>query len=85
MKSILSKHAEIEMHRRNIEEKNVLAVIRSPQQKFKNEDKWVYQSKYFDKHLKKEMLLRIFVKEDLKSSKVITLYKTSKINKYWRT
>ena len=55
MKPDFSKHAEIEMARRNIEKKDAIAVINKPQQKFEDNDKWIYQSKYFDKQLKKEI------------------------------
>lgn len=85
MKTVFSNHAEIEMLRRNVERKHILSVVKNPQQKFKDGNKkWIYQSKYFDDGLKKEMLLRIFAEEDLKGIKVITTYKTSKISKYWK-
>lgn len=82
MEIIFSKHAEIEMKKRKIEREFAMKTIKIPQQKFKAVDTWVYQSKYFDKKLKKDMLLRIFAKEDLKGLKIITAYKTTKINKY---
>lgn len=85
MTAVFSRHARIEIQRRKIEKRHALKVMKNPQQRFKVGDNCVYQSKYFDRHLKKEMLLRVFIKEDIKSLLVITLYKTSKINKYWRT
>ena len=84
MKFIFSTHAEIELKRRKIEKENVANVIKNPQQKFRTNDKWVYQSKYFDVQSKKEMLLRVFIKEGMNGLKIITAYKTSKIKKYWR-
>ncbi|MBI2578175.1 MAG: hypothetical protein HYW26_00535 [Candidatus Aenigmarchaeota archaeon] len=83
MKIAFSLHAEIEIQKRRIEKKHVLKVTRNPQQKLKKGEIWVCQSKYFDKLLKKEMLLRVFAEEDIKGLKVITAYKTSKIRKYW--
>ena len=84
MKIVFTKHAEIELIRRKIEKKLVINTIKNPQQKSRFEDLYIYQSKYFDKNLKKEMLLRIFIKEGLKGLEVITVYKTSKIKKYWK-
>lgn len=83
MKIIFSKHAEIEMELRKIERRATLKIIRNPQQKFKSDDTLVCQSKYFDNRLKKEMLLRVFIKKDIKGLKIIIVYKTSKIDKYW--
>ena len=84
MKIIFSKHAEIELIRRKIEKKLALNIIKNPQQKSRFENLYIYQSKYFDKNIGKEMLLRVFIKEGLKGLEVITLYKTSKIKKYWK-
>ena len=84
MKIIFSKHAEIEMEKRKIERSYLMGAIKNTGQKTEKSGKLIYQSKYFDKKLGKEMLLRIFAKEDIKGLKIITLYKTSKINKYWK-
>lgn len=72
------------MEKRKIERGIVTETMKNPAQKIKKPEKYVYQSKYFDGKLGKEMLLRIFVKEDIKGLTIITLYKTSKIGKYWK-
>ena len=84
MKITFTKHAEIELIRRKIEKKLALNTIKNPQQKSRFEDLHIYQSKYFDKNIGKQMLLRVFSKEGLKGLEVITVYKTSKIKKYWK-
>ena len=84
MKIIFSKHAEDEMKKRKIERRDALKVIKNPQQKSVVGNLHVYQSIYSDKLLGKEMLLRVFIKESLKSLEIITMYKTSKIKKYWK-
>ena len=40
--------------------------------------------KYFDKIEQKQMLLRVIGRETEKGFVVITVYKTSKIEKYWK-
>jgi hypothetical protein len=41
------------------------------------------QNKYDDDKEKKEMLLRVIGIETLEKFEVVTVYKTSKIDKYW--
>jgi hypothetical protein len=41
------------------------------------------QSKYYDQEEKKEMLLRVIGIKTSDKFEVITVYKTSKISKYW--
>jgi len=41
------------------------------------------QNKYYDQSEKKEMLLRVIGTETSEKFEVVTVYKTSKINKYW--
>ncbi len=42
------------------------------------------QGKYFDPVLKKEMVLRIIGIKEQTALKVVTVYKTSKFDKYWK-
>lgn len=44
----------------------------------------IAQKKYFDKELKKECMIRIVFRKEQDTLIGITVYKTSKINKYWR-
>lgn len=84
MNIIFSNHSEYEIIRRRLDKRIVITVINRPDQKFIIGDKIIFQSKYFDKTHGKEMLIRIIVIEAFKDLKVITLYKTSKISKYWK-
>ena len=61
----------------------VLKVVENPAQKYNQEiDETVCQSKVnFDK---KKYLLRVFVNFTEKPPVVISVYRTSKIQKYWR-
>ena len=84
MEIIFSKHALFEMKRRQITKKIVKDILKNPHQKISSKTgRIIIQGKYIDKNLKKEMLLRIIGKEKGNIFSVITLYKTSKIEKYW--
>jgi len=75
-------HAEKEMVRRGIPRLLAEAVLASPEQRVHDEGTvWVYQSRV-DLGKDKPYLLRIFVAED-EPKQVVTLYLTSKLNKYW--
>jgi hypothetical protein len=83
----LSRHAEWEMARRGIPLALVEAVTARPEQRVAGEsspDRWIYQSRMqFEDG--KMYLLRVMVAEDEQPPVVITAYRTSKIEKYWRT
>ena len=80
-----SNHAEWEMARRGIPRAAVESVLAGPEQRVPDEShpgRWVYQSrKSFDDG--KLYLLRVIVSEEPPPT-VITAYRTSKIEKYWR-
>ncbi len=78
-------HARKEMYRRSITQDQVEAVISNPGQILLGRNqRTIYQSKVsFDSG--KVYLLRVFVDENASPSVVITVYRTSKIEKYWRT
>jgi hypothetical protein len=80
----ISKHAEVEMKRREISKELVMSTVKNPQQKQKRNSIVIMQSKYFDSIQKKTMLIRVFISTESKLHKVVTVYKTSKIEKYWR-
>jgi hypothetical protein len=80
----ISKHAEVEMKRREISNELVMNTVKNPQQRQKRNGIVVMQSQYFDSFQKKKMLIRVFTSAESKACKVITAYKTSKIEKYWR-
>ncbi|MHB1679562.1 MAG: DUF4258 domain-containing protein [bacterium] len=84
MNIIFTGHAKFEMKRRNIDEILVRNVIEKPEQKLlSNNDRVVFQSKYFDTKENIKMILRVICEIKHKTIKIITVYKTSKIQKYW--
>lgn len=86
MKNVLiGDHARFEMERRQIPESLVREVILSPQQiLLTRKGRKVYQSKFIDQIQDKEMLLRVIIIESSNDLRVITVYKTSKVEKYWQ-
>ena len=81
MKPELSKHVQQEMQRRGIPLAVVDSVLVAPAQKMpEHGDVVCYQSKVQING--KPYLVRLMVNE--KTAKVVTVYRTSKINKYWR-
>jgi len=79
----ISRHAQTEMERRNISLPQVESVLDSPQQiLLKREGRKVYQSKV-EFGNGKIFLLRVIVADDVEPKVVITVYRTSKIEKYW--
>jgi hypothetical protein len=78
-------HARIEMAQRNITQDNVRTVLANPEQvEMIREGRAVYQAKYEMGEPPKTYILRIFVDIDRKPPYVVTAYRTSKIEKYWR-
>jgi Domain of unknown function (DUF4258) len=78
-----SRHAQTEMERRKISVDLVESVLDNPQQTIsEKEGRKAYQSK-IDVGCK-VFLLRVIVADDVEPAVVITVYKTSKIDKYWR-
>jgi len=69
------------MKLRGIEESIVLDILINPGQIIVNEDKTIYQSVITE--VGKEYLIRIFVNHIKIPNMVITVYKTSKIGKYY--
>ena len=86
MKVIFSEHAKFEIARRKIAARTVGRMLEHPQQEIvAAEGKTVIQGKYRDRHLGKEMLLRIIGRRTKEGFFVITAYKTSRIGKYWKS
>ncbi len=81
----ISKHAREQMKKRGISEEMVFDIVQSPDQEISEDsDKQIYQSiKYFEKD-KKEFLVRVFVNIIKPPNLVITVYRTTKIEKYWQ-
>ncbi len=78
---IFSDHARQEMLRRNITQAQIEDVVQNPEQIVSvNLERSIYQSKLSQK----EYLLRVVVDIRGESLTVVTIYKTSKVKKYWR-
>jgi SH3-like domain-containing protein len=87
MKFRLTRHAEWEMARRGIPLELVQRVIDDPEQRVVDESgtgRWIYQSRlpFEDATM---YLLRVVVDEDDEPPAIVTVYRTSKIVKYWRS
>ena len=83
MDYIFSKHAKEQMKRRNIEETEIQETLKNPEQIIKQETYYIYQSIMTKKN--KKYLLRVFINVDEKPVKIITCYKTTKIDKYYES
>jgi len=80
----LSKHAERELGLRKIPRLLVDEVLRQPQQVVvERANRKAYQSQ-LDFGGGRIFLLRAIVDERFDPAVVVTIYRTSKINKYWR-
>ena len=81
----LSRHVREEMERRSIPLTMLESVLENPQQVLPERGgKKAYQSQ-LDFGGGKIFLLRAIVDETVDPAMVITVYRTSKISKYWRT
>lgn len=84
MSVVFSKHVLEELLERKISRELVEQVLRSPQQKVPEvESVTCYQSRVDMDG--KQYLLRVMVNETMVPAKVVTVYRTSKITKYWRS
>ena len=80
---VLTDHAQREISRRELNEKLVISCIENPEQVVEGEYKRViHQIKYQDTD-KNQYILRTIIDVKSNPKKVITVYKTSKIQKYW--
>ncbi|MFB2896885.1 DUF4258 domain-containing protein [Aerosakkonemataceae cyanobacterium BLCC-F50] len=84
MNYILSNHAQTEIERRRIPISLVESVLANPQQIVsEKEGRKAYQSQV-DFGGSRRFLLRVIVADDVQPMVVITVYRTSRIQKYWR-
>ena len=79
---IFSKHAIAQMENRNISMETVLKVLKNPNEIIISGDQIIYQSIIVLNNTK-EYLVRIIVNSIKVPNMVITVYKTSKIQKYY--
>ena len=84
-KLALSDHARRQAARRGLDEEEVLQVARAPDQVIRiGERREVRQSRRAVAPDGKEYLIRVIVDVTSEQATVITAYRTSKIEKYWR-
>lgn len=79
----LSRHAEVEMARRGIRAEMVRDVLATPQQVIDDPSGCRVCQSQLDFGTGKPYLLRVFVNETVNPAIVVTVYRTSKIAKYW--
>jgi len=82
---VFTDHALQEMARRQITQEDVRTVLAKPEQmEMVRDDRAVYQSRLDMGDPLKTYLLRVFVDIEPVPPFVVTVYRTSKIEKYWR-
>ena len=82
---ILSEHAALEIKRRQIPRDVVDLVLQNPEQTcVVRTGRVVAQSRVRMGNDQKTYLVRVFVDVDRKPAEVVTAYRTSKIEKYWK-
>lgn len=78
-------HARFEMARRRITVAQIDRVLAAPEQtELVRPGRVVYQSRFEFGEPSRTYLLRVFVDVDRQPPEVVTVYRTSKIEKYWR-
>ena len=81
----ISTHAREQMDERGISEDMVFDILERPQRTIpEDEEKVIYQSIKFFEEDERDYLVRVFVNIIKFPTLVITVYRTSKIEKYWR-
>jgi uncharacterized protein DUF4258 len=79
----ITEHAAFEMQRRHIDENAVRRVLAAPEQRYLvSPGREVLQSRI--RVAGKAYLLRVFVDVDRQPPEVVTVYRTSRVAKYWR-
>jgi hypothetical protein len=80
----LTDHARFEMARRQVSENDVAQVLAMPEYtELVRVGRALYQARSGD--ASKTYLVRVFVDVDREPPEVVTVYRTSKIAKYWRS
>ena len=81
----LTDHARFEMERRGITENEIAQVLSTPEQvEMVRTGRAVYQSRMVVDEQAQGCLLRVFVDIDREPPEIVTAYRTSKVEKYWR-
>ncbi len=80
-----SEHALVEMKRRGVSEAITREILLSPEQRLGvRGGRIALQSRISMGDPAKQYLVRVFVDIDRTPAEVVTVYRTSKIDKYWR-
>ncbi len=82
MKFEFSKHALAQMKLRNISKEKVESMLRNPGQIITQGKNKIYQS-IITENPDEKYLIRAFVNENKTPPLIITVYRTTKINKYY--
>jgi hypothetical protein len=82
---VIGDHARFEMNRRGLSEEVVRSVLEGPDQLIEiRPGRVVMQSQVKMNLPPKAYLIRVFVDVDRDPQEVVTVYRTSKVSKYWR-
>jgi predicted Zn-dependent protease with MMP-like domain len=84
MTAVLTNHARLEMVRRGIAEDLVMAILERPEQVVAEREGLVAYQSRLGMEDGRVMLVRGIAEDRSTPRKVITVYRTSKIDKYWR-
>ena len=81
----ISGHARLEMQRRDVTDDMVQHVVAAAEQRFPVRDgRVVLQSRVTMGTPAKMYLVRVVVDIDRRPAEVVTVYRTTRVNKYWR-
>lgn len=82
---VISDHARFEMERRHIPEELLRQVALAPEQVVSSQrGRVICQSRIDDPTSDRQMLLRVVVEQHPDAVFVVTVYRTSKVEKYWQ-
>jgi hypothetical protein len=82
---VITPHASLEMERRGLDEESVRDVLAAPGQRLGvRPGRDVLQSKVSIGAPLKTYVVRVFVDVDRRPAEVVTVYRSSKITKYWK-
>jgi hypothetical protein len=82
---VVTVHAKLELSRRGLSEEIIRAILFAPEQRCAvRTGRVVLQSRVSFGNPAATFLVRVFVDIDRRPAEVVTAYRTSKIEKYWR-
>jgi hypothetical protein len=82
---VITSHAAFEMERRNVGDEIVRSVLQTPEQRMEvRPGRLVLQSRIAMGDPERNYLVRVFVDVDRRPAEVVTVYRTSRISRYWR-